>query len=180
MAIIAKAKGDFKPAPQGTWPAVCVDVVDLGIVKPKNPNYNPSHQIQFRWILDAEPPLENGQPYMASRRFGLTLGKKSNLKPFIEAWRGKVFTEDELDEFDVETMIGVSCQLQIIHNRVDGVTYGNVSSIVPLGKGMAKMEIPKDYIRQYIRDERAQLEANPDGNGNSEGEYEATDEDIPY
>ena len=33
MPIIAKTGGDFTPAPAGTHAAVCVDVIDLGVIE---------------------------------------------------------------------------------------------------------------------------------------------------
>jgi hypothetical protein len=179
MPIIVKAGGDFKPAPEGLWPAVCVDVVDRGIVKSQM--YKPRHMIQIRWILNAEPPLEDGRPHMAVASFGATLGEKSKLRPFLEAWRGRKFTEEELEGFDIESVIGANCQLQIIHNKYNGKTYGNVQSVVPAARGAKKMEVPADYVRQCVRDERARLESQPDG----EGDYDSyapdiSDEDIPF
>jgi hypothetical protein len=172
MAIIAKnSNGDFTPAPEGLWPAVCVDVVDKGMVA--SAMYKPRHMIQLRWILNAEPSLPSGLPHMAVRSFGLSLGEKSNLRPFLEAWRGKKFTEDELEGFDLEKLIGVNCQIQILHNKYQGKTYANVQAVVPAARGGKKMEIPKDYIRQEERDRRAGLEQKP--NGDQEEVYE----DVP-
>jgi hypothetical protein len=175
MAIVAKAGGDFKPAPEGLWPAVCVDVVDKGIVQSQM--YKPRHMIQLRWVLDAEPPMEDGRPHMAVRSFGLSLGEKSNLRPFLEAWRGKKFTEDELDGFDLEKLIGANCQLQIIHNKANGKTYGNVQAVVPAAKGTKPMTVPTDYIRQEERDRRANLESAPDGEPQTAEDFAAADEE---
>lgn len=179
MAIIAKAGGDFTPAPEGTWQGVCVDVVDKGMVTSEK--YGKTrHMIQVRWVLDAEPPLENGKPHMAVRSFGLTLGEKSNLRPFLEAWRGKKFTEDELAGFDIEKLIGANGQIQILHTRANGTTYGNVHVIMPLGKGMAKMEAPRDYVRECDR-EGYKAPEMPGANGDSEPEpYQPVEEDIPF
>jgi hypothetical protein len=179
MPFVVKAGGDFTPAPEGTWPAVCVDVVDKGIVQ--SAMYKPRHMCQLRWILEAEPPMEDGRPHMAVASFGATLGEKSKLRPFLEAWRGKRFTEDELRGFDVENILGAPCLLQIIHNKYQGKTYANVTSIMPLPKGMKKLEVPADYVRQHIRDERAKLEATPDGEAQPDFNQEAiSDDDIPF
>ena len=143
MPIYAKQKsGDFVPAPEGLWPAVCVDVVDKGMVESEK--YKPRHMIQIRWVMDAEPALKTGKPHMAVRSFGCTLGKKSSLLPFLEAWRGRKFTEDELKSFDVEKLIGAPCQLQIIHNG----EYANVQAVVPAGKGVPRLMVPEDYVRE--------------------------------
>lgn len=184
MSITVKAGGEFTPAPEGLWPGVCIDVVDKGVVQSKI--YKPRHMIQIRWIMDAEPSLASGKPHMAVRSFGATLGEKSALRPFLEAWRGKKFTEDELQGFDVENLIGACGQVQILHNRSNGTTYANVQAVVPYPRGLAKMIVPADYIRQVERDRRASLEANPDGSPASafedEPDYgnEVTDQDIPF
>jgi hypothetical protein len=145
MPIYAK-KTDFIPAPEGTWPAVCVDVVDKGMVESEK--YKPRHMIQIRWVMDAEPPLKTGKPHMASRMFGLSMGKKSLLRPFLECWRGKKFSsDDEAYNFDIEKLIGANCQLQIIHNG----DYANVQTIVPPARGVNKMYPPEDYVREMNR-----------------------------
>lgn len=179
MAILAKdSGGDFTPAPEGLWPGVCVDVVDLGILQ--YGDYDPSHQIEIRVVLDAEPPLPTGKPHMAIKRFTLSLHEKSRLRPFLEAWRGKKFTPEELKGFDLENLMGVCGQFQIIHAvSKKGKTFGNIQTVVPYAKGVPKMTIPEDYIRQCERDRRAKLEADPDGTS-AETSQEITDEDIPF
>jgi hypothetical protein len=182
MAIIVKAGGDFTPAPEGLWPGVCVDVVDKGIVA--SAVYKPRHMIQIRWVINAEPPLADGRPHMAVRSFGATLGEKSALRPFLEAWRGKKFTEEELAGFDIENLLGANGQIQVIHNRSNGKVYGNVQAVVPFPRGMEKMTVPTDYIRQAERDRRAEFEKDPDGHAggtfSDDPDYPAEDEDIPF
>lgn len=179
MAIIVKAGGEFTPAPEGLWPGVCVDVVDKGIVQSNL--YKPRHMIQIRWVLDAEPPMPDGRPHIAVRGFGATLGEKSALRPFLEAWRGKKFTEEELAGFDIENLIGVNGQIQILHNRSKGTTYANVQAVVPYPRGLAKMIVPVGYIRQSERDLRAVIEANADGaTEGSAFEPEYPDESMPF
>jgi hypothetical protein len=180
MAIIAKAGGDFTPAPEGLWHGVCVDVVDKGIVE--SAIYKPRHMIQIRWVIEAEPKLPDGKPHMAIRSFGLSLHEQSKLRPFLETWRGKRFTEDELCGFDIENLIGANGQVQILHNTFKGKTYGNVQAVFPMARGAEKMPIPSDYIRQEERDRRAALEANPDGDPPYQDAepQQISDEDIPF
>ena len=176
MSIIAKNKGgNFIPAPEGLWPGVCVDVVDLGIVE--SAQYKPRHMVQIRWVLDAEPKLDSGEPHMAVRSFGLSLNEKSNLRPFLEAWRGKKFTDDELDGFDLENLIGAPGQVQIVHNRKDGKTYGNVQTVVPYPRGMARVPVPPNYVRAKDRPDY-----KPPVLPDDEPSYpdEITSDDIPF
>lgn len=182
MPIIASAKGNFIPAPEGTWQGVCVDVVDLGIEQYEFKGKKISaHKVQLRWVLDAEPALEDGKPHMAVRKFTLSLDVKSNLKPFLESWRGKKFTDVELEGFDVENLIGANAQVQILHNHKDGKVFANVQNVLPLGKGITKMTVPSDYVRQHLREERANLQAHPDGvSGDWPDEPNYEVEDIPF
>jgi len=183
--IIAKNRdkgGDFVPAPQGVWPAVCVDVVDKGMVE--SAMYKPRHMVQLRWVLEAESALPDGRPHMAVRQFGLSLGEQSHLRPFLEAWRGKKFTDEELAGFDLEKLIGAQCQLQIIHSVNKGITYGNVQAAFPLGKNAQRVEMPKDYVRAQDRPDYVNPsapvapEAPP---AQFEDEYAGvSDDDIPF
>jgi hypothetical protein len=177
-----KGSGDFIPAPEGLWPGVCVDVVDKGIVKSEL--YKPRHMMQIRWVVDADPPLSDGRPHIVSRMFGYTLaGENNKLRPFLEAWRGRAFTKEELMGFDPERLLGVCGQIQIIHQESKGNTYGNVQACVPYPRGLKKMEIPADYVRQEERDHRAELEKHPDGvwtETEPEEQYEPVVNDIPF
>lgn len=174
-----KGSGDFTPAPEGLWQGVCVDIVDKGMVQ--SAMYKPRHMIQLRWVVDADPKLPDGRLHIVSRMFGYTLaGENNKLRPFLEAWRGRAFTKEELQGFDPEKLLGVNGQVQIIHHEHKGNTYANVQAVMALGKGMTKMNIPEDYVRQEERDRRAALEAQPNGNGDAAEGYLAQDEDVPF
>lgn len=184
MSIVAKNKGgDFTPAPAGVWPAVCVDVVDKGMVE--SAMYKPRHMVQLRWVLEAEPPLKDGKPHMAVRQFGLSLGEQSHLRPFLEAWRGKKFDDAELSGFDLEKLIGAPCQLQIIHSIKNGVTYGNVQAAFPIGKNMQRMIVPEDYVRaqdrpDYVNPSAEVAPETPAAAYEDNYSTEVNDDDIPF
>jgi len=109
MAIIAKAitGKDFEPAPEGTWKAVCVDVVDKGVMKSNNPNWPDRHKIQIRWQINEtfkdkdETGKEIQRRFLVLNTYTLSLSEKANLRHDLEAWRGRKFTPDELKGFDV-------------------------------------------------------------------------------
>jgi hypothetical protein len=169
MSIIAKNnKRDFTPAPEGLWPAVCVDVVDKGMQKTP---WGDTHKVEIRWVL-SETMVNTGKPFMVTKRYTLSLHEKSNLRRELETWRGKKFTGEESDAFDLEKLLGVNCQLQVIHNSSDdGSVYANVQAIVPAGRGMDKLLIPSDYIRACNRDKTKDV---------SHDREEITDDDIPF
>lgn len=108
---------------------------------------------------------------MVVQRYTLSLHEKSKLRPMLEAWRGRKFTNEELEGFDLERLLGANCQVQVCHNiSSDGQVYANVQAVVPAAKGAAKMAVNHGYIRVCEREKRAELEANPNG----------TDSDVPF
>jgi hypothetical protein len=152
MAIIAKAGGDgqsFAPAPAGVHQAVCVDVVDLGLLDVTWQGVKKTqHKVNIAWQIAED--RDDGKPYLVFKRYTLSLHEKAGLRKDLESWRGKKFTRDEEMGFDIERLIGVNCLLNITHNEVKEKTYANVVSIMPLAKGMATISV-RDYVRKMDR-----------------------------
>jgi hypothetical protein len=85
---------------------------------------------------------ENGeQPAVLSKEFTLSLSEKSNLRAFLNSWRGKALTEEECKSFDITVLAGKACTLSVIHktSKVSGKTYAEIASIGGVMKGM---EVP--------------------------------------
>lgn len=150
MPIIATATESktFTPAPEGTHQAVCVDVIDKGM----QPNtFKPGtmqHKIDLVWQI-AEL-RDDGKRYQVYKRYTLSLNEKASLRHDLESWRGKPFTTDEEHGFDVETVIGANCLVNVQHRSKADKTYANVVSVMPLIKGMPKIG-PLDYKRPELK-----------------------------
>lgn len=160
MPIYAKKKeSEYTVAPEGLWPAVCCDVVDLGIVQGA---FGPQEKIEIRWQLE-EVDEKTGRRFLIVQRYTPSLHEKSRLRPMLEAWRGKKFTAEEERQFDIEKLLGANCQLQIIHNVKDeGRVYANVQAVVPMPRNAAKIRISEDYVRVVNRPKEYH---NGNGNG---------------
>jgi len=61
----------------------------------------------------------------------LSLHEKSNLGMDLVSWRGRPFTEQEKQGFDITKLIGVPCQINVMHNDSGKE---KISSVMPLGK----------------------------------------------
>ena len=147
MGIIAKdgGGGDFEPVPEGQHIATCVLVADIGTQESNNPNYAPQRKVvigfeipSLMMVFDDE---KGEEPRMISSTYTLSLGDKAYLKRDLQTWRGKAFTPEELDGFDLEKLAGVPATIQVIHAQRDGKTYANINSITPVPKGNAPPEI---------------------------------------
>jgi hypothetical protein len=174
MAIVAKASGaNFIPAPTGAHSAVCVDVVDLGMLEVAfGGKKKTQHKIRIVWQI-AEVMADN-RPFIVQKRYTLSLHEKAALRKDLESWRGREFTATELEGFDVETVIGVACLLNVIQQKKDSSTYANVTSIMRLPKGMEPVKA-RDYVRVVDRQpEDAAREAE------QQGDWTPMDDDVPF
>jgi hypothetical protein len=136
-------QGTFLPAPAGTHRATCYMVVDLGTQETSfNGVADEKDQILLAWEL-ADEVMADGRPFTLNRIFTLSLHQQSALRPFLESWRGRAFTEEEAKGFDVAKLIGVPAQLVVVHKEGKGRdgqprTFANVAAAIPLGKGQAR------------------------------------------
>ncbi len=156
MAIIAESGPAYEPAPEGTHSAVCCDVVDLGFVENQ---WGTKHFVQVRWQIDYL--RGDDLRYELARRFTLSLHEKSALRPFLEAWRGKQFTEAELRGFDLEKLLDVACLLNVVHQEREGRIYAHVTASIALPKGADRISV-EGYVR--VQD-RAAEEPEDEGQG---------------
>ncbi len=178
MATIAKENGTtFTPAPEGVHQAVCCDVIAAFGVTRKKPNGDEykRDEVTIVWQLDKQNPDNGNKRFQVRRIFGLSLSQKSHLRPFLESWRGRKFTDLELkDGFDVDKLLGVNCNLQIIH---DG-DWANVQSVMPLGSGQPKIEV-EGYVRKEAQ-AAPQTAAEAVAAAGIPSTIPGADDDIPF
>lgn len=176
MPIIATAgesKKAYAPAPAGVHHGVCVDVVDMGMLEVTYAGKTKKqHKVRLVWQID-ETNRETGERHIAQKRYTLSLSEKATLRKDLESWRGKAFTREEEMGFDLEKLIGVNAFLNVMQVQKDGSTYANVASVMPLKKGMPKMDAEK-YVRIKDRKPDEQTETRNDLVG------ELTEDDIPF
>jgi len=140
MGLIARNKGggDFKPAPSGSHPARCCWMIDLG-VQPSE-LYGAKHQVLIGWELPTELIEEGeraGEPYFISNFYTMSLHAKANLRLHLEAWRGREFTEAELEGFDLRNILDKPCMLTVGHKKKDnGDIRAKVIGVSSLPKGL--------------------------------------------
>jgi hypothetical protein len=147
MGLLLKESGDFKLVPAGQYVGVCVDVVDLGVVKTTYDGREKQvHKCRLVFELDATD-ADTGKRLRASRQFTVSLSEKASIRAFLEAWRGKPFTAEELKGFDTETLIGVAALIQIIHAPSNGKTYDNINSIMLPPRGTPWPKASGEYVR---------------------------------
>ena len=199
MGLVVKETGqDFEPIPAGTHQAVCYRIWDLG-TQPGG-KWDPKRQILIAWELP-EQRIEiddKDLPKSLSRRFTNSLHKKSTLRPFLEGWRGKPFTGDELEGFDLTNVLGVNCMIQVMHKDSNGRTFANVTAAMPLMQGFEKKEpenstlcwsledgspIPKEtpeWICKLIEGSQEWVKGQDEAWQDDPGPTQEPEDDIPF
>lgn len=153
MALVAKRKGtDIPLIPADTYQAVCYSVIDLGTQESKF--YASKHKVVFMWeipelrITMERDGVQVDLPRAISKIYTLSLHEKSNLYRDLVSWRGKAFTPEDLDGFNVQRVAGANCLLQIVHKEHDGQFYARVSSVTKLLKNMTIVS-PENPVTLY-------------------------------
>lgn len=156
MADYVTADREYElPAP-GLYPAVCVDYVDEGF---KPTQFGDKHKV--RYVFQLEEENAKGYRFTVSAWFNKSMHEMATLRKFLEQWRGRPFG-DELNRppgFDLESVVGVPCVLNIVHNSSGGKTYANIASIAAHSMKFGAPLEPQGYTRKQDREG----EAAPDG-----------------
>ena len=132
---------DFDPIEAGVHQAICIRYYDLGTQYMEKFETS-ARKVLLMWeVPDSRIQIENKDlPRAISKEYTLSLHRKANLRTDLESWRGKGFTDNELEGFDLDSILGANCMLNIIHKTNDRGTFANIASIMPLMKTMKKQE----------------------------------------
>ena len=70
------------------------------------------------------------------QEFTLSLHEKGKLLPMIQGWLGRTLTVEEVQSFDICTLLGKPTFLTIVHAAAkNGNTYANIASVAPIMEG---------------------------------------------
>lgn len=144
LKIKKKTGSSVPPIEAGTYPAVCIGIVDLGEQYGETfKKYN--NRLLIIWEIPSQTVQIDGEdkPRWLSKEFTASLHEKSGLYQTLVSWRGKAFTEKELTEdengfmqFSIKDMLGTGCFLQVIIEEKDSGTYNRITSVISLPMGM--------------------------------------------
>ena len=127
LTLTCKDSGDFKPHPEGIHPAVCVDVMDLGLVETDFQGVKKMVE-KVKITFESEAKTDDGKPCTVFRSFSASLHPKSNLSAFLSKWRGRPVTPGE--SIELKNLIGASCTLVISHQKnLSGKTYAAIDAV---------------------------------------------------
>lgn len=193
--IVARNEGTkFKAHPEGQFISQCVDTINLGEKVEEYPGTPtkvvPKCALVFR---TGEKNEDTGEYIDISREFTISMGEKSNLRKFLEQWRGKPYSEDAIKEgVPLHKLTGNHGLLTVARKTSgSGRTYGIISACVGLPKQLADHATAyPDYERaEYWETRKKEYAAAVEAfmNEHSSGRQEAPpaspfddDDDLPF
>lgn len=122
--IISNHK-NFTPAPSGLLAGKLVAVKDLGKTPTK---FGEKNRLRLDWET-TEITTPEGVPYRISKFYTATLAPKSTLLKDLTSWVGNSVVT--ADKFDLDSLVGMNCQLLVVHISKDGKIYANVEGVFP-------------------------------------------------
>lgn len=143
LTVSAKTESTFEPIPEGTYPAVCCAVIDCGVQYNKQWD-NRSRKVAIGWEIPGETYKDKDgveHPRTIFNTYTASLSPKGILRKDLKAWRGRDFTAEELEKFDLKNIVGVPCMLLIIHTEKAGKVFANIGGVLAMPKGMPKPQL---------------------------------------
>ena len=163
MSFFVKEKSEYIPIPEGPHRSVCSGIVSIGLQESFGAT---KHQLVMRFefpdlrMFREEDGHKVNEPRYKWQFYSVTLNSKSNLRQDLERWLGRALTKDELNGFDVFTMLGRPCQIMIIHDSTGDRVKDKITSVSKL-IGNGKDLKPELEIIRYKEDEVEQWEQLP-------------------
>jgi hypothetical protein len=156
MSLIVKrttSEGGFEPLEAGSYPATVYMLVDLGKQTVTWEGVSDlKHQLWIGFEIGGET-RDDGKPLTMGKKVNLSFNEKSTLFGMVKSLFPGI-TDDQLDEFDLTTIIGKSALVTISHyTSRDGYARAKLeSTLTPLPKGVKAPQMRSEPL-VYTGDE---------------------------
>lgn len=149
MKLKDKCKPSIPPMEPDVYMAVCTMVIDVG--QQYSERYkNVSNQILLAFDIPDMTIEVDGvdKPRQLSKRYTYSTNTKGNLYKLLCSWLNKKFSEDELGELDLFSLLGRGCQVQVTLKE-DG-KHNDIVNVMALPRGMKTPESANPYLSYDI------------------------------
>lgn len=185
--------------PPGAQIATLYSIVEIGTIEGEYMGQTTQkRKIRLTWELPEELRDFNGEqkPMVIGKTYTVSLYEQAKLRPIVVGMLGGLSEEEEA-EFDIKSLLGKSCMLQITHEEFNGRKYANVASATQLPKSVKPPKqfnesVYLDYadgwddavyekLPQFMKDRMAESQEMRKRNGVSHAkDEEIRAEDVPF
>jgi hypothetical protein len=172
---------------------VCVDVVDLGVNVEVFPGQEPREVAKVALVFASGEKQEDGSLTLVTTEMTNSANEKANLRRFIEAWRGRSYSAEQVAEgLPIKKLWAQPALITIEHVVTrKGKKFGKIKSITQVPEGLAAPdgEVVERYQRpKFLTDRKAAYATAltkhraATGVGEPEPEYPGDDDDsdLPF
>ena len=159
MGIVMKDEGgSFTPCPPGNHIGVCYSIIDLGTQHQAAYVYegapvaeSDKPQIIVMWEVPGEQVEVDGEmkPAVVSGFFNKFFSERAKLRQWLEAWRGRPFSEEELMGFDLSNVLGKGCMINVTHTPAGKA---KITGIAAMPKGIPAPQATNPIIDFNLQD----------------------------
>ena len=118
---LKQGDNDFEKLEKGIYHATCFRMVDLGT---QDNTYKGETNKRLKVRLDFEitealdpdtnqVTMADGRPFGVGREYTASLFESANLRKDLESWRGKSFTQEELDSLELTDFLGCTVKIEV-------------------------------------------------------------------
>lgn len=203
IPVDTKQQKTYTLVPAGNHVARIYSIIHIGhILEDTKWGAKNNDKCRIAWELPNETKEfkegEGEKPLTISAEYNISFGEKAMLRKMLVGLFGAEHIKQG-EVFDIESIIGMPCMVNVVHNTKGERTFANVDSVAPLPKGFVPPEpFNKPFLLNYTDrwDEEA-FEKLPDfikdkmkqsdeykglkwRESNPEGEDEINPDDIPF
>lgn len=105
--------GDFEQTPEGTHLGICFRIIDLGT---RRKDFDGEERVVNEVLISWELPdalMSDGRPFAISGFYTNSLHEKAKLRAHLASWRGKQFTQAELERFDLVNILNKAALVSV-------------------------------------------------------------------
>ena len=143
----------YKLVPAGNHLGRCYRILDLGTQKSGGVGeVKIQRKIEIAWELhgidDDGNPLttDDGRPLSVDKMFTHSWWENANLRKMLQSWRGKPWTDKEVNKFDLENILGQWAMVTVVHRvSSNGKTYPNVDNLAPVPPMIKQGGLPEGH-----------------------------------
>lgn len=156
MIVSRPDQAPFEPLPDGLQAAVLVNHFDLSW-QANFPGERPKRKVALLWELGVR--RADGHRFTVSKEYTAVLGDSANLRIALESWRGAPLTDKELQGFELGSLHGLPCTLDLVRKlkRNCRDTFVDVVGVYRPRKNYLpmKVETPETFVPEWVAQKMA-------------------------
>lgn len=137
---------DFELPSAGLHAAVCTHVVPLGLQE----GFKGKVREMIALVFEIDEKREDGTPFQVSQRYTASTNTRATFRKHLDGWRSVPLTDQEVEEFDTERLVGAPAYVNIELNTKEDRTYTNISSILKLPPTVTPPQVTHQPVPKYL------------------------------